>query len=135
MIDWSKAHELIAEIGPDDFIEVAKLFLSDADDVVDALLPDEALARQLHYLRGSAVTMGFTAVAALCQQGEATIDGQRLDEIDLGEIARTYWKSRQIYLEELPRRLRITLTPLRACPPDCRHDAPHSPILPPCPAR
>ncbi|TXI06325.1 MAG: Hpt domain-containing protein [Pseudorhodobacter sp.] len=73
MIDWSRVTELRDEIGSEDFAEVVALFLEEADEVV-ARLPacDGArpLESALHFLKGSALNLGFDQLAALCQDGE-----------------------------------------------------------------
>lgn len=73
MIDWSRVAELRDEIGSEDFAEVVALFLEEADEVV-ARLPfcDDAKQQEsaLHFLKGSALNLGFDRLAQLCQDGE-----------------------------------------------------------------
>lgn len=73
MIDWDRVRALRDEIGPEDFSEVVSLFLEEADEAISHLSPErgaEALARDLHYLKGAALNLGFRALSALCQAGE-----------------------------------------------------------------
>ena len=73
MIDWERVAELKAEVGDDDFAEIAVLFLAEVEEVVSRLIASpvvERLAEDCHFLKGSAVNLGFTAFARLCQIGE-----------------------------------------------------------------
>lgn len=73
MIDWDRVSELRLEIGAEDFAEVVALFLEEADEVV-ARLPRISGAKPiesaLHFLKGSALNLGFDELARLCQDGE-----------------------------------------------------------------
>lgn len=73
MIDWTRVAELQDEIGAEDFADVVVLFLEEADEVV-ARLPGCAnaatLESALHFLKGSALNLGFCTLAQLCQDGE-----------------------------------------------------------------
>ena len=68
MIDWSRVTELRDEIGAEDFLEVVDLFLSEVGEQVTALefSPVCDLPDALHAIRGSALNLGFSALAALC---------------------------------------------------------------------
>ena len=73
MIDWARVTELCAEIGADDFNEVVDLFLEEADEVIVRLEPNNtaaSLEADLHFLKGAALNLGLSALAALCQEGE-----------------------------------------------------------------
>ncbi len=79
MIDWDRVAELRDEIGEADFSEVVSLFLEEADEVVAGLnVQDDAPTRRaaLHFLKGSALNLGFRDLADLCQQGEKAPDMQ-----------------------------------------------------------
>lgn len=73
MIDWGRVTELRTEFGEDGFAEVVGLFLEEADEVIARLglgVPPEQVEGQLHFLKGSALNLGLTDLAALCQDGE-----------------------------------------------------------------
>jgi HPt (histidine-containing phosphotransfer) domain-containing protein len=91
MIDWARVSELQAEIGHEDFMEVVEMFLSEAEEVVtrlDAGIDAEDIEGALHYLNGSALNLGFTALAALCQEGEKL--APKGEVVDLQRIAANY---------------------------------------------
>ena len=105
MIDWKRVRELSDEIGVEDFDEVVELFLQEMEsalaDLRSAHTPPEALEDQLHFLKGSALNLGFSAVAQLCQAGETAAADGRAASVDLGEIAQTYDESRLEFLSDL----------------------------------
>ena len=74
MIDWDRVAELRDEVGEDDFAEVMALFLEETEEAAIRLASETGdagqIARDLHFLKGSALNMGFSDLAALCQAGE-----------------------------------------------------------------
>lgn len=73
MIDWARVGELRDEVGADDFEEVFELFLEEVEDVIMRLRtsPDPGqFAADFHFLRGSALSLGFAAFSDLCQDAE-----------------------------------------------------------------
>ncbi len=73
MIDWERVQELRDEIGPDDFKEVVGLFMSEVEEVIARLrdCPDpNRLEEDFHFIKGSALNLGFAGLAELCGAGE-----------------------------------------------------------------
>lgn len=73
MIDWSRIDELRAEVGDEDFAEIASLFLSEIEEAVGDLprITDPvARTEALHGMKGSAMNLGFGDLAAICARGE-----------------------------------------------------------------
>lgn len=69
MIDWNRVDELRTEVGPEDFIEVVDLFLEEVDEIIDRFrngAQEENLEETLHFLKGSALNIGFSHLATLC---------------------------------------------------------------------
>lgn len=95
MIDWARVAELADEIGPDDMDDVMGLFFEEAEETLDGLtagLPPDRAASALHFLKGSALNMGFSDLARACEAGErAILDGRAPDATG---IARLYAGSR-----------------------------------------
>lgn len=107
MIDWDRVAELRDEIGPDDFDEIVDAFLTEVEGTL-AELPDTAgkppeIEAKLHYLKGSALNLGFNTLSDLCQTGETAAKHGSAD-IDLDAVAAVYRDSRDIFLRELPSR-------------------------------
>lgn len=104
MIDWMRVTELRTEIGAEDFTEVVDLFLEEVDAGMAELGSDpDHLEEQLHALKGSALNLGFSDFAALCQAGETrAASGQ--GDIDLDALRATYDVSMTAFLEGLAAR-------------------------------
>lgn len=97
MIDWARVTELRDEIGEEDFGDVVEIFLEEVEGALDALGDGSAaLHEQLHFLKGSALNLGFQQFAELCQAGEtSSADGDA--EIDLDAVRRSYAASRDAF--------------------------------------
>jgi len=48
MIDWDRVRDLKAEIGETDFLEVAAMFVQEADEVIDRLSAEDGPRRLEH---------------------------------------------------------------------------------------
>lgn len=97
MIDWKRIAELKEEIGADGFDEVADMFLDEAEGAVRALvagLPAEEVEGQLHFLKGSALNLGLSDLAAICQEGEQKAAAGQGGAVDTAEVAAIYRASR-----------------------------------------
>ncbi|MDQ2090406.1 Hpt domain-containing protein [Marimonas arenosa] len=108
MIDWDKVIELREEIGEEDFAEVVDLFLEEVDEAMTQLragLPQEKWECCLHFLKGSALNLGFEAFSTLCASGEVAAASGDHDEIDLAEVITTYDQSKATFLADLKDRL------------------------------
>lgn len=99
MIDWARVAELRDEIGAEDFAEVVLLFLEEADEVV-ARLPGctdaASLESALHFLKGSALNLGFQTLAQLCQDGERLAAAGN-PAIDRAAVAAAYEASKAAF--------------------------------------
>ncbi|MCR9124985.1 MAG: Hpt domain-containing protein [Rhodobacteraceae bacterium] len=104
MICWSRIAELHDEIGDDAFGEVVILFLEEVDDTTASLPGATDLGAALHCLKGSALNLGFQAVAALCQQGETLCRAGRADQIDVSAIIHCYAESKTAFLANMTMR-------------------------------
>lgn len=108
MIDWAKVTELRDEIGSEDFAEVVELFLEEVDEVISQLrdgVPPEKLEGCLHFLKGSALNLGFKAFSSLCAAGEAAAAAGEYQDIDVATVIISYGESKAIFLEELDGRM------------------------------
>jgi histidine phosphotransfer protein HptB len=106
MIDWKRVEELREEIGDDDFVEVAGMFLEEADQTIEALsdgLAPEDVEGQLHFLKGSALNLGLADLAAICQDGERRAASGNGAQVDLGQIIAVYHASRAALTGRLAR--------------------------------
>ncbi|MDE3080671.1 MAG: Hpt domain-containing protein [Paracoccaceae bacterium] len=98
MIDWKRVETLQAEIGEADLDDVVDLFLEEVEEVLDRLR-HPALPRQreadLHFLKGSALNLGFSNLAAACQRDEAR--AARGEDVDPNPIISLYSASKQAF--------------------------------------
>ncbi len=93
MIDWDRVAELKSEIGEEDFAEIADMFILEVEEVIDRLrrTPDPATYEaDLHFLKSSALNLGFAQLAALCQTGETQSAAGSAESVRLGEIFACY---------------------------------------------
>lgn len=106
MINWKRVETLRAEIGDADLDEVVTLFLEEVEEVLDRL-PRPAPPRQreadLHFLKGSALNLGFADLAAACQRDEAR--AARGENIDPKPIIGLYSASKRAFMAGPPPRL------------------------------
>lgn len=107
MINWQRVNELRDEIGAEDFLEVVELFLEEVQDVVDRLgsNPDPArFEEDMHFLKGSAVNLGFQSFADLCAAGEKNSAAGQTGLVDVPTVIQSYNDSRGVFLAELDAR-------------------------------
>jgi len=108
MIDWERVNTLKEEVGPEDFDEVVELFLDEVSDVIARLegSPDRSkLEDDLHFLKGSALGLGFRQFSNLCQIGETLSAEGRSDEVDLPAILKSFAESKVCFQQDLPKAL------------------------------
>jgi len=101
MIDWIRVADLRSEVGEDDFLEVIELFLEEVEEVTFRLktAPDpERYEDDLHFLKGSALNLGFRDLGALCQTGEKLAASGQTDQISIPDVIACYLLSKQEFL-------------------------------------
>ncbi len=103
MINWDRVMDLRDEVGPDDFAEIATLFLEEADEVVSRLSLEngaKSMESDLHFLKGSALNLGFEDFARLCQSGERMAANGQTD-IPLDSVRSSYEQSRSALVAKM----------------------------------
>lgn len=102
MIDWERVEMLRRDIGEEDFGEVVKLFIEEAEAVVGRLQA-QGTAREreadLHFLKGSALNLGFDELAAICG-----VEERRAAQgvaVDTAPVIGLYAASRRAFLDRL----------------------------------
>lgn len=77
MIDWTRVRELREEIGQEAFSEVVTVFIEEVEEVIARLRADPAdrsrLIEDLHFLKGSALNLGFGDLGDLCTAYETRL--------------------------------------------------------------
>lgn len=92
--------ELRNEIGAEDFAEVVEMFLEEADEVAVSIGTDiapDGIEAALHFLKGSALNLGFRDLAQLCQIGEKAAANGDTDSIDLDTVVAIYESSKSAF--------------------------------------
>lgn len=108
MIDWDRVATLKEEVGAEDFEEVVELFLEEVDSAIDALAAQKQyddLEEKLHFLKGSALSLGFRSFSDLCQAGETAAAQSADAAIDVDEILQCYAQSRKSFLGDLQQKV------------------------------
>lgn len=72
MVNWDRLSELREEVGEDDLAEVIALFCEEVEEVLAKLenAPAADIPNHLHFLKGSAMNIGFDAVRDRCESEE-----------------------------------------------------------------
>ncbi|MGI1662158.1 Hpt domain-containing protein [Palleronia sp. KMU-117] len=102
MINWDRVNELRHEVGDDDFAEVVTIFLDEVESVMHRMRGAtslESYREDLHFLKGSALNLGFRALGALCHEGQAPTGGDPAAlAAHLAEVLRIYDRSKAEFL-------------------------------------
>ena len=107
MIDWPRVKELREEVGAEDFGEVVDLFLEEVEEVISKLsenIDRTQLEQDLHFLKGSALSLGFQAFSSLCQDGEQKSAQGNAEAVDVPAIIAEFQTSKNTFISELPTR-------------------------------
>lgn len=105
MIDWDRVAELRDEVGPEDFGEVVELFLEEVEAVLARLRNDPRPAtfeEDFHFLKGSALNLGFAEFGALCFSGEKAAAEGHAAAVDVAAALASYDASKAAFLARAP---------------------------------
>ncbi|SDX38992.1 Hpt domain-containing protein [Ruegeria halocynthiae] len=109
MIQWTRVRQLRDEVGADEFDEVVDIFLEEVQEVITRLRNDTALTeieQNLHFLKGSALSLGFDSFSKLCQDGERRAASGESGAVDLDSIFSAYDESKALFQAGLAENLR-----------------------------
>ena len=104
MIEWDRVAELREEVGEEDFAEVVDLFQHEVAAVLARLrgTPSrDTLESDLHFVKGSALTLGFSDLVRTCQSGERLAAQAQYDAIDIGAVLASYEASMAEFIARL----------------------------------
>ena len=104
MIHWARVSELRNEVGAEDFEEVVEIFMEEVEEVIERLRADQdrqSLEQDLHFLKGSALNLGFNGFSQLCQEGETRSSQGEAAQVDVDTILNTYEQSKTTFMSEL----------------------------------
>ncbi|MBY6135609.1 Hpt domain-containing protein [Leisingera sp. XS_AS12] len=103
MIDWPRVSELREEVGAEDFDEVVEIFLEEVEGVINKLAGGDhgQLEQDLHFLKGSALNLGFEEFSGLCLDGERKAADGQAGNVDVAAIIASYQTSKSSFLSGL----------------------------------
>lgn len=104
LIDWQRVDDLASEIGADAVVEVVAMFLEETDSVIDRMGAGTPTTDDYHFLKGSALNLGLTDLATLCQQGEQETKGGLISAQTLAATIAIYPASKTALLEGIATR-------------------------------
>lgn len=105
MIDWAQVNTLRDDVGKDDFTEIVEIFIDEVEGVIDRLRDAHdltTLGDDLHFLKGSALNLGFSAFSDQCQLGESMAAGGKAAQVDVSAILLSYETSKALFVARLP---------------------------------
>lgn len=105
MIDWDRLRDLQEEVGDESFAEVVALFVDEMDAAIGGLSSQgdaAALARELHFIKGSALNLEFSQLAELCELGEQRAAAGDRAAVDIDHLRNVYADSRRQLLARIP---------------------------------
>ena len=108
MIDWNRVSELRDEVGIEDFCEVSAMFLEEVEDTMARMIatPDlSTMEEDMHFLKGSALNLGFAQFSTLCQAGETAASAGQPETICLNDIFESFAQSKAAFKEKLDQML------------------------------
>lgn len=103
MIDWDRVNELRNEVGAEDFQEVFEMFLEEVEETMGRMVsvPNPAvLEEDMHFLKGSALNLGFKGFSNLCEIGEKAAKTGQTGTISLDEVWEVYAVSKIAFKEQ-----------------------------------
>lgn len=96
MVNWDRLSELREEVGEDDLAEVILLFCEEVEEVLAILdtATSADMPNHLHFLKGSALNIGFDAVSARCLNEEERLKQDPNAPSDIAGIRADYAASK-----------------------------------------
>ncbi len=104
MINWPRVQQLRHEVGAEEFDEVVQIFLDEVHEALDRLKQDtrrSQMERNLHFLKGSALSLGFDQFSKLCQDGERQAAAGDAGAVDIPRILAMFDASNAVFDAEL----------------------------------
>lgn len=99
MLNMRRIEELKSEVGEDDFAEVIELFCEEVEEALEALdtQTGNELGQNLHFLKGSALNIGFDQLGELCRVAEVKFAEGSNQCPDITGIKEAYSASRAAF--------------------------------------
>jgi len=104
MINWARVKELEEDIGAEDIEEVVEMFFDEVEEVINDLRRGNVgrnLAADMHFLKGSALNLGFDKLGHLCSDGEKLATNGQDKHVPVSQILSVYDASKVELLGQL----------------------------------
>lgn len=104
MINWNRVNELRDDFGEDVFTEIVTVFLEETDGVINRLKSvgiDPELGKTMHFLKGSALNLGFTQMASLSQLAETAATQNQASLGMIANVINSYESSKSHFRNSL----------------------------------
>lgn len=104
MINWARVADLKQDLGEENIGEIFDLFLTEVETIIDALRGQDfvqSLQTDMHFLKGSALNLGFDVFGHLCSDAEKAASEGATEKIDISGIVATYDASKEVFKEGL----------------------------------
>jgi histidine phosphotransfer protein HptB len=103
MIDWARILELENEMGKEEMPGLVVVFLDEIENAVGIIEKSQSADEgDLHFLKGCALTFGFSSLATLASDGEAKVKNNPCCSVDTERIIAAYKTERAELLSNCP---------------------------------
>lgn len=104
MIDWAQVKSLRDDVGSDEFQEIIELFLEEVEEVITKLRdhPDiTTLESDMHFLKGSALNLGFSSFSQMCLHGEKMSANGNAIDVNIPELLTCFDTSKSTFMTDI----------------------------------
>lgn len=104
MIDWRQVKSLRNDVGHDEFDEIIGLFIEEVEEIIAKLRQCSNLTElgsDMHFLKGSALNLGFATFSEMCLNGEKLSAEGNASDIDIPAILTCFDTSKSTFLADL----------------------------------
>ena len=120
MIDWEQVATLQTAVGRDDFSTIMCVFFKEVEEANAQLTMDvttDQFRDILHFVKGSALSVGFVELSEQCAQAEGDFTGSHQITSIWKEILTSYEKSKEHFLSNTG----TCIAPIEQIEPRFRH--------------
>lgn len=93
IVDWARVRELHDEIGAEDFDDIAEMFLDEVAEAIENLAAAETaqnMEADLHFIKGSALNIGFASLATIAAEWEAKVRDNEANSVPVELVVKAH---------------------------------------------
>ncbi|RCW88147.1 Hpt domain-containing protein [Paracoccus lutimaris] len=108
MLDWDRISELRGEVGDAEFQVILEMFLDEVESAMMRLSAKDPkrLETSLHFLKGCAWNLGFSAFGGLCDEEERRAADGHAEDVGIDGLLACYSESKKAMMRGLDASLR-----------------------------